>query len=76
MNVMVKIGLTDRKTFQSGTNVGHNDPIIHEGMVIAQRIKGTLGITAWYCLRVFIDGSGRDLDVGSTYPRAAKGAKG
>jgi len=30
---------------QAGTKVGHRDPMIQSGMVIAQRIKGTLGIT-------------------------------
>jgi len=73
---MVKICLTEKTTVYSETKVDHSDPITQKGLVIAQRIKGTLGITAWYCLRVHIDGSGRDLDVGSTYPRAAAGAKG
>ena len=41
-----------------------------------QRIKVTLGITGWYCLRVHIDGSVRHLDVGSTYPGAGEGPKG
>ena len=40
------------------------------------RIKATLGITGWYCLRVHIDGSVRHLDVGSTYPGAGEGPKG
>lgn len=41
---MVKICLTVRLTNQAVTNVGHSDPIILNGKVIAQRIKGTLGI--------------------------------
>ena len=40
------------------------------------RIKVTLGITGWYCLRVQIDGSVRHLDVGSSYPGAGEGPKG
>ena len=42
---MVKICLTVRLTNQAGTNVGHSDPVIVYGKIIAQRIKGTLGIT-------------------------------
>jgi len=37
--------LTDKLTNLSGTKVGHSDPIIQCGMIIAQRIKGTPGIT-------------------------------
>ncbi len=44
-NSMVKTCLTDRYTDQSETKVGHSDPIILYGKVIAQRIKSTLGIT-------------------------------
>jgi hypothetical protein len=40
------------------------------------RIKVTLGITGWYCLRVQIDGSVRHLDVGSSHPGAGEGPKG
>jgi len=37
--------LTVRLTNQTGINVGHSDPVILCGKVIAQRIKGTPGIT-------------------------------
>ena len=37
--------LTARRTCRAGTKVGHSDPVILYGRVIAQRIKGTLGIT-------------------------------
>jgi len=37
--------LTGRLTGQSGTKVGHSDPMILYGKIIAQRIKGTPGIT-------------------------------
>lgn len=40
------------------------------------RIKATLGITGWYCLRVHIDGSVRHLDVGSSYPGGGEAPKG
>ena len=42
---MVIICLIVRFTNQTRTKVGHNDPIILRGKIIAQRIKGTLGIT-------------------------------
>jgi len=37
--------LTVRSTNLTGTKVGYSDPIILCGKIIAQRIKGTLGIT-------------------------------
>ena len=42
---MVKIRLTVRQTCRAETKVGHTDPMILCGKVIAQRIKGTPGIT-------------------------------
>jgi len=42
---MVKICLTIRLTSRIETKVCHSDPIILYGKVIAQRIKGTPGIT-------------------------------
>jgi hypothetical protein len=43
---MAKICLTERQTSRSEIlNVGHSDPIFLNGKSIAQRIKGTLGIT-------------------------------
>ena len=40
------------------------------------RIKATLGITGWLCLRVHTDGTVRHLDVGSTYPGGVEAPKG
>ena len=40
-----KARLTARATAQAETKVGHSDPVIPSGRVIAQRIKGTPGIT-------------------------------
>ena len=37
--------LTVRQTSRSGTKVGYSDPVVPHGRAIAQRIKGTLGIT-------------------------------
>jgi len=42
---MVKVCLTVRVITQTETKVGHNDPVILCGKVIAQQIKGTPGIT-------------------------------
>src|SRR5439155_23455614 len=39
--------LTARATARAGTKVGVSDPVIPCGRVIAQRIKGTLGITGF-----------------------------
>ena len=44
-NIMVKGCLTARLTSQAGTKVGHSDPVVPHGRAIAQRIKGTPGIT-------------------------------
>jgi len=61
---------------QAGTKVGHRDPMIQSGMVIAQRIKGTLGITGLWLLRDLIDGVVWHLDVGFSHPGAEVGPKG
>ena len=42
---MVYVCLTVRLTNQTGMKVGHSDPAILRGKIVAQRIKGTLGIT-------------------------------
>jgi hypothetical protein len=42
---MVYVRLTVRLTDQTGMKVGHSDPVDLCGKFIAQRIKGTLGIT-------------------------------
>ena len=44
-SVMVKGGLTARLICRAGVKVGHSDPVVLYGRAIAQRIKGTLGIT-------------------------------
>ena len=45
LSAMAKACLTARSTDQAETKVGHSDPVIPNGRVIAQRIKGTPGIT-------------------------------
>ena len=45
VSVMAQASLTERLTRRSGTKVGHSDPAILYGRVVAQRIKGTPGIT-------------------------------
>jgi hypothetical protein len=45
VSVMVEARLTARQTCRAGTKVGHSDPVALYGRAIAQRIKGTPGIT-------------------------------
>ena len=44
-SVMAKASLTARQTSRAGAKAGHSDPVVLNGRAIAQRIKGTLGIT-------------------------------
>ena len=41
----VQAGSTARRTGRAGTKVGSSDPAAQSGMAVAQRIKGTPGIT-------------------------------
>ena len=45
MSAMAKARLTATLTSEAETKVGHSDPVVPYGRAIAQRIKGTLGIT-------------------------------
>ena len=45
LRVKAKGCLTARRTGRAGTKVGLSDPVVLYGKAIAQRIKGTLGIT-------------------------------
>ena len=76
MSVKAKARLTARLTSRAGTKVGLSDPVILHGRVIAQRIKGTPGITGLSLPRVHIDGEVWHLDVGSSHPGAVAGPKG
>ena len=45
VRAMAEACLTVRPTGRTGTKVGHSDPVVLSGRAIAQRIKGTPGIT-------------------------------
>ena len=45
VSAMAKVCLTARQTRRAGTKVGLSDPVVLNGRAIAQRIKGTPGIT-------------------------------
>jgi len=76
MSVKAKARLTARLTSRAGTKVGLSDPVVLHGKAIAQRIKGTPGITGLSLPRVHIDGEVWHLDVGSSHPGAEAGPKG
>ncbi len=44
-SAMAKACLTARLTSRAVAKAGHSDPVVPHGRAIAQRIKGTLGIT-------------------------------
>ena len=44
-SVMAQGCLTVRATTRTGRKLGHSDPVVPYGRAIAQRIKGTPGIT-------------------------------
>ena len=44
-SAMAKACLTARPTSRAGAKAGHSDPVVLYGRAIAQRIKGTPGIT-------------------------------
>ena len=44
-SAMAKGCLTARLTSRAGAKAGHSDPVVLNGRAIAQRIKGTPGIT-------------------------------
>ena len=73
---MAQACLTARLTGQAGAKAGHSDPVVLHGKAIAQRIKGTPGITGLSSPRVHIDGRVWHLDVGSSHPGAVAGPKG
>ena len=45
LSAMAQARLTARLTSRAETKVGHSDPVVPRGWAIAQRIKGTPGIT-------------------------------
>ena len=75
-SAMTQGSLTARPTSRAGAKAGHSDPAVACGSAVAQRIKGTPGITGSSCPRVHIDGKVWHLDVGSSHPGAVAGPKG
>src|SRR2546422_9798177 len=73
---MHKGSLTAIPTGRAGTKVGLSDPAVASGSAVAQRIKGTPGITGLSLPRVHIDEAVWHLDVGSSHPGAGVGPKG
>src|SRR6202048_3993234 len=73
---MAQGSLTATPTSGAGAKAGHSDPVVLYGRAIAQRIKGTPGITGLSRPRVHIDGVVWHLDVGSSHPGAGEGPKG
>src|ERR687889_618911 len=73
---MAQGSLTARQTARAGAKAGHSDPAVKRGIAVAQRIKGTPGITGLSFPRVHIDGRVWHLDVGSSHPGAGAGPKG
>ena len=68
--------LTASLTRRAEAKAGLSDPVVARGSAIAQRIKGTLGITGLSPPRVHIDGEVWHLDVGPSHPGAEEGPKG
>ena len=75
-SVNVEGSLTARSTDRAGTKVGVSDPAVPNGRAVAQRIKGTPGITGLSPPIVHIDGAVWHLDVGLSHPGAEEGPKG
>ncbi len=70
LSVRAEGSLTATRTWGAGTKVGPSDPAAQRGMAVAQRIKGTPGITGSSPPRVHIDGEVWHLDVGPSHPGA------
>jgi hypothetical protein len=75
-SVRAQGSLTARLTGRAGAKAGPSDPTVASGSAVAQRLKGTPGITGLSCPRVHIDGKVWHLDVGSSHPGAGVGPKG
>ena len=75
-SVKAKGSLTARHTSRADAKAGLSDPAVVCGNAVAQRIKGTPGITGLSPPRVHIDGVVWHLDVGSSHPGAGEGPKG
>ena len=65
-----------RQTCRTDAKAGVSDPAVPSGRAVANRIKGTPGITGLAPPRAHIDGEVWHLDVGSSHPGAGEGPKG
>ena len=65
-----------RQTSRADGKPGLSDPVVLYGRAIAQRIKGTPGITGLSGPRVHIDAAVWHLDVGSSHPGGVATSKG
>ena len=63
-------------TGRTGEKAGVSDPVVQSGRAIANRIKGTPGITGLSPPRAHIDGEVCHLDVGSSHPGVGEDPKG
>ena len=68
--------MTARHTGRADAKAGLSDPAVVYGNAVAQRIKGTPGITGLSPPRAHIDEGVWHLDVGSSHPGAEEGPKG
>ena len=75
-SVKVKGCLTARLISRAGTKVGLSDPVVPYGRAIAQRIKGTPGITGLSLPSVHSGEAVWHLDVGSSHPGGGEAPKG
>ena len=65
-----------RPASRTETKVGLSDPAVECGIAVAQRIKGTPGITGLSPPRVHIDVAVWHLDVDSSHPGVEEDSKG
>jgi hypothetical protein len=63
-------------TYITRVEVYRSDPIFIKDKKFEQQIKGTIGITGLYFLRVLINGNVWHLDVDLSHPVAEDGFKG
>ena len=76
VSVKAQARLTARQTRRAGTKVGLSDPVVLYGRAIAQRIKGTPGITGLSHPSVHSGDAVWHLDVGSSHPGGEEAPKG
>src|ERR671933_719503 len=75
-SVKAEGSLTARLTSQAGAKAGLSDPAVESGIAVAQRTKGTPGITGSWFPSVHSDGTVWHLDVGSSQPGGEVAPKG